>query len=475
MAESAASSADLVLRPDPKSWLAALSRPRADTTLRQELGLPVDRPIFMSGHQPTVWHPGILAKWIAMVRFAQAHGAHAAWVVVDHDAVAPTALRLPVVRADGSLGVHAADLSASEYLPGAPACSHLATPTRVPVLPQGDRLALTSVSEGLIRINAACVRFVSTSSAAEQATRAVSKLIHEGVLIDAPEPTLIFASHLARTSAFRAIVALMLKDPARCVRDYNSAVEAHPSVRLRPLSISKDDAELPLWQIKGSQRFDVRASSLQQLLASGDAAWNSLAPKALFMTLLLRLHACDLFMHGLGGGGLDDDHGYDEVMQDWARRWLGIDAASTQSLALMATVSATLRLPFEGDPPITPSAAARSRWTAWHARNEPALVGDQQRSREKRALADTIMALPKHDPRRRAAFVQLRSLVSTFQKDRSADLAQLAADAHALQEQAARDSIRLDRTWAFPFYTPQSLAALRRSIEDQLLRAKGAR
>ena len=329
-----------MLTPDPAAWRAALARSPDDDDreFRREVGLPDAGPIVMSGHQPTFWHPGILAKWIAMVRGADVFEAHAAWLVVDHDAIAPARVRLPLLVPDGSLVAHECDLSSGDYQAAVPASARAATPARLPALHDGQAFALDSVREGVNAMALACAAFAASPSAAVQVAHAAAKIIHEGILNEHRPPTIVLATSLHHSLAFRRLVAKMVQDPERCARSYNEAVAARPHARLRPMAISKGDCELPLWWLRDGTRRDVRASDLTVLLASGpEAAWSTLAPKALFMTLLLRLHGCELFIHGLGGGGSGDAEGYDHAMQDWATRWLG-----SVTLAPMATVSAEL-------------------------------------------------------------------------------------------------------------------------------------
>jgi hypothetical protein len=161
-------------------------------------------------------------------------------------------------------------------------------------------------------------------------------------------------------------------------------------------------------------------------------------------------------------------------MQDWSARWLDAGPISLR-LAPVATVSATLRLPFEGDPPVTLEQAHSSQWTAWHAKNEPQAVGDGSLSRAKRTLASAIDALPPRDPRRRTLFMELRSLVARFQQNRSGDLASLTDRARVLRQRADADALRLDRTWPFPLYPPDSLLHLRQILEDRLQLQQGER
>ena len=57
---------------------------RAST--RAALDLPASGPIVAGGHQPVPWHPGILAKRIAVTTLARRTGAVAIDVVIDQHA-----------------------------------------------------------------------------------------------------------------------------------------------------------------------------------------------------------------------------------------------------------------------------------------------------------------------------------------------------------------------------------------------------
>src|SRR5690606_4565547 len=68
------------------------------TRLRDQLGLPTDRPIIMSGHQAEWWHPGILAKLFAARALADRIGGVVVWLVADQDDTDPGAIRIPTRR-----------------------------------------------------------------------------------------------------------------------------------------------------------------------------------------------------------------------------------------------------------------------------------------------------------------------------------------------------------------------------------------
>ena len=59
-----------------------------------------DAPVW-SGHQPGLWHPGILAKLLLADALAEAAGAKTPmWLVVDHDEVEPLSFDAPTKRGE---------------------------------------------------------------------------------------------------------------------------------------------------------------------------------------------------------------------------------------------------------------------------------------------------------------------------------------------------------------------------------------
>src|SRR5690606_18211638 len=88
----------VTLRPDPARWRTIITGarvPPATAADRAAVGLPADRPVVLSGHQPTLWHAGILAKLLAACELAAATGAAAGWIVPDADESDPTTARVP--------------------------------------------------------------------------------------------------------------------------------------------------------------------------------------------------------------------------------------------------------------------------------------------------------------------------------------------------------------------------------------------
>lgn len=198
----------------------------------------------MSGHQAILWHPGILAKYIAAGACARASGASAAWVVVDQDTPPPHELAWPRRAGINSnrvlIGAQRLDY-ASPCDADVPAC---ARPTLVAKTLDDTSLFIDSAG-ALPRIRAAINDAARAPNAAEQITRAIESLLPPSI---APVPA-FFATSIARTDFFAAVVRHMRSDPHRCIEAYNAAALAYPDADIRPLDASS--LELPLWRISG--------------------------------------------------------------------------------------------------------------------------------------------------------------------------------------------------------------------------------
>lgn len=386
----------------------------------------------LSGHQAGFWHAGILAKWLAADATARAAGARAAWVVVDQDTNKALDLRRPPTPGGG----------AGESVNALPE-AHPDIPTGSAGFPDALDLppAFAAIADAL--------RAAEGDTIAERTARANARLIADR--LDIPSPTLLFATRLNQLDAFTGLVDRMATDPASCVRAYNAAARAHPDAGVRPLLASDRAAryELPLWRLRPSgPRQPVMSSELP------DIPREELAPRALLMTLLLRLVACDLFIHGTGG------EIYDRVTDQWARDWLG------RTLAPTAIATATLYPTGLADAP-TEKELAKKRWHARTARFRPDLVGDAERESERRTLVDSIAALPRRSAERAALYGRLKSLEATHRDEHGARIARLDAEAEsAARARVAADALA-DRTYPWCFLGDHDLHALR----DDLARA----
>lgn len=435
--------ASLVIDPPGPEWPALLARRREHrltASLRDQLGLPVGVPIVMTGHQPTLWHAGILAKYLAAHAASRRLGASPAWLVVDQDEVGAIEVRCPVLDA-GRVRVARAVLGAPDDAEP-PACH------RPPIADLGPLGALRAkqpdlgLAAGLDRLAAALRGARGASSLAEQISDALEALMEPLI----PRAPTILATVLAQTNAFAELADRMFADPERCVGAYNAACAAFPDAGTRPLAIASGRIELPLWRLEpGAPRRRVFAGAPRPPV-------ESLAPRALLMTGLLRLAACDLFIHGTGGAR------YDRVTDRWFSRWLGED-----TLAPTTMVTATLLLAVEGAAPDDPAAVDAARWRAHAAAHNPALVSDSAAGDKARLLAE-IDAAPRRSPDRARTYQRLHALLTAYRDRRADSLADLDRRAHDLADHARATRALLDRTYPFPLHPPGTLAALRDAV-----------
>lgn len=405
---------------------------------REALGLPTDRPVLMTGHQPGFWHPGILAKYLAVDALGEAQGAGVAWVVVDQDEADVGAIEVPRRRDDGVWERSVVRLL-GQPAPGEAAC---VLPARTP----GDWPAegLPSVvRSGLARARERLAANSGAESLAEQGARACLDALCD-VLPDRP---LVVASRLLDVDECRELTNRLQDDAAQAVRTYNEAVRAHPASGMTLLEDRPGRKELPLWRITpGGGRGRVRVGEL------APEARDTIAPRALWMTLLLRRFACDLFVHGMGGWR------YDRVMEAWAREWLA------EAIAPMTLASASVRLEFGISEPLEESEIARRIWTAHHARHSPSLGGRADVEARKRELVREIGALRERGEDASGAYSTLMGLLDSYRADAREPLEMLRRDADAARQRSGESALAVDRTWASVLHPSESLRALREAI-----------
>lgn len=461
----------LRIEPAPGAWTLAeqpATGPLAELrrTLREELGLPADRPIIMTGHQCDWWHAGVVSKYAAMTRAADTLGAHAARLWVDQDTNDPTQLRYPA--SDGSGGITERSW---EFAPETPVAPETPTGARDPIDPAPPPTDLHDAARAgsLDAIRDAMLGARREPTLARQVARAVRTLAPAWTGDDRGSD--VFTLDLARTDAFGALVVRMANDPPACTRAYNDAAGAHPDAGIRPLTLRGSRIELPLWRVRpGEPRLPVYAGQLDAIPRG------QLAPRALLMTGLLRLCACDLFIHGTGGAG------YAPVTAQWFEEWLGewlgarterLDgrAGAAGLLAPVVMVTATVTLADAGEDLPTPESAAEARALAHKARHDPSLIGDAEAARAKAELLGQIDAAKQRGEKPGSLFAQMQRLLGEHRERNARALESLDAEADRLESASKSSALLLDRTWAFPLLPENRLALVERALDRAFERA----
>jgi hypothetical protein len=458
---------DLLLEPPISEWSAlavaarrrdarVLGRPLRDWRVeaRAQLGLDRERPVIATGHQTLLWHPGILAKYLAVGAVAAAEPIATANLIVDQHADGFGAFEVPVRDHDGALAARRIEFTRSR--PGVPMALHEPfTPSRAPA---HFSSALPEVTAGVQHIFAAIADHANAANAAMQMAAVLDDLMARWVRPMPPMP----ATRLMTTSFGRALVAACARDPRACAAAYNRAVTALPEARIEPLAVDREAVELPLWRV-GPDGIRCRAfdHDADAWLDAGAAPAMLLMPRALFMTALVRLVACDLFVHGTGGAS------YDRAMERWIRDWLGAAPAP------IAVASATLRLPLGAAGSAGTVAEARRALRRW--RHDPEAPPDDRRpgpGPAKRALLAAIDAQPRGSAARRAAFHAMHGRLDEWRRGAAADLDALEARVRDAERDVRDRAIAARRDWPFPLYSTGSIDALAREIAAGVRRSE---
>lgn len=423
----------------------------ARSAFRRELGLPDRGRIVMTGHQCSVWHPGILAKYVACDRMVGATGGgagaaersegsydSAAWLWVDQDSDETHTLRVPV-RENGRLVAREWRLKPAPSVDVAAASMPAFEPA-----PFVGEPALASVRDGVGAIIIALRRHTDEPNAARQVAAGVTELM--APYLGHPRPPAVFATEMMRTSLGAALIARMRDDPRGCVEHYNRAVLANPGARVATLGVGDGEggAELPMWWLApGSARRRVFARDLRE----GLIGLGSLAPRALLMTGMARFGACDLFIHGRGGGL------YDGITEAWFGAWLGVGLAPTR------VVSADLLLPLRAER-VSERDVARAAWRAHRAGHDPGVLGDAPGANLKRKLLAEIEARRHAGESPAETYRAMHRALEAYRQSRRAELDALGGEVERVRRGLSEARVATDRTWAFPFYDAGALRGL---------------
>lgn len=421
------------------------------------------QPVIATGHQPTLWHPGILAKDLAADAFAKHLGGTTLHVVVDHNALGPLAIDVP--RQDGQyLGELTIRLDPH-------ATASLLPPNRLPPLDttrvaehladaaSGDDLA-PDMSKRLLAIADVYAGLPDHPHLAAQASAALHALKRPYLHGDMPTrstSTLVTPGFLGR----------LLADPARCVRCYNRAVSSFPEAGIRQLYEGRDVVEAPLWAQGDAGPtpvyIDLGDSKRPQLFTQGQAldltgpdALQYLRPRAAALSAIMRSEHCDLFIHGTGGGV------YDQVTEYWWQAWTG------EPLAPMAVVSADLYLGFDA-PQGTREQMHRAFWFRGHLPynldrfTQPIDSAEAELVREKRRLIEHMD--DDRDKRRRSkAFKRIHAINAELCQRHAEELAQSREQAWQARVGVVNADIAARRDWCFALYSESALQDLGRRL-----------
>lgn len=405
----------------------------------------------MSGHQAELWHAGIAAKAFAAAQVAHSTGGVSAWITVDQDATDAGAILYPTTAMRTGLWRMEAGQPGAMRKAELPAIGLRVTQREFSSVPADMHASVRTGAEVIVLT---LRRHADKATLAAQFNAAAFEPLTGLAQMDAQ----CTALQLSRTPILDAAMDAMRADPRACAERYNAAVTGVPAARLRPLLVSDTRVELPLWRVRsGVPRAPVFAHDLASVPRE------QLAPRALLMTALLRAAACDVFIHGVGGGV------YDRATDAWWGTWLagGSDAASRElralGLAPTAVVTATRRVQFPGVHAPTPEEIEAAVQRAHHAWHDVGVLGAAA-TVLKRDLIEKVALAPRRSPQRRALYRQLHALIALARERGAGDIAAAREAARAAMQSRETAQTAHARTWPCGFLPRATLEELCYSI-----------
>lgn len=273
--------------------------------------LAVDGPIIATGHQAWFWHPGILAKDMAMAQAADYHNGHMLHLVVDHDVHPAMQLPIPIRLGNAMIGKVVQLAKVRDDIP-------IASQKPVDIKQVQDNLWYLK-QEQSASLGKALVNMPVCVNLGQQITVILTRLMQQWVG-DVP---VLYSTQLLKLPTAQRLLDQMLDNPLVMARCYNNAVNEVPHAGISHLALEPDRVELPLWLIQ----WDTPRTKVYADIADHDAILVDehgqvidrqtamLAPKALFLSALMRSVVSQLFIHGKGGGV------YDQVTEIWWSQW----------------------------------------------------------------------------------------------------------------------------------------------------------
>ncbi|MEM1027142.1 MAG: hypothetical protein AAGJ38_03580 [Planctomycetota bacterium] len=419
-----------------------------------------------TGHQPRLWHPGILAKYLAVD--AVASGAGAVNLVVDHDLQDALTLSIPV-RNGNAWSEQPLRLGAMSHEVPTGCQPGIDTPRAVRVLREQRSLYPSVSLDPLIEAwSSAEARDAPTLG---RQVAAVLGALMRPWLTAAWNDT--YSSEICEQPWFADELQALLQDAAAMASAYNRGTSTVPEAGVNGLGVSREWIELPVWLLgwnRPRQRVfaDVSDSSPWLIDERGkrldwetrglgrDGVW--LAPKALWMTALIRrrLEACGGFVHGTGGAI------YDRAMEHWWSAW------RDEPLAPMGLATADLTLDLPG-PIADHQQLAHAIWHQHHLPHnldrDPGVAPSHPELVAEKARLLATMDDDRDRKRRRVAFDRIHAINAAL-ADAHHVLIDRADNARRQVEIGlANSAIRRKRDWCFALHPELALEGLRESVQ----------
>lgn len=284
--------------------------------------------IVMAGHQPVVFHPGLVLKTELLSRLAKDTRAFGIHVVIDTDEGSACEVSWPRIEGEQLVVRRAmiapSDGEAAERSLDAPILySFQRIKSREEIKGIFDEMQSDLLASGLIpeaerarRLGEVYQNLAGCPLAAANsiARWSVERRGYREVLL----------STLLKETSLRDVLRELTRDVEKLFGSYNDSLEryrrehsiknaANPFPNLKQQNGSY---ELPLWVVADKDRKPLWSSTSESIELPDDSY---LATRGSITTMLLRAYCSDIFIHGLGGGK------YDRFVTMFASEYLGVE------------------------------------------------------------------------------------------------------------------------------------------------------
>lgn len=438
--------------------------------------------IVATGHQPEIYHTGVWVKDFLVQRLGRETGATALDVVVDTDGFDSIEVKAPCFTPEVSICRQFLSIGATDTafrLAGVPSIAEMDT------FCQAGAEMLASLPAPAVRrhFSTFCdaMREVAprSSNMAELITAARRRF-------EAPAGTDYLELPVSEFGeAFLRLVAAVALDAPRFARVYNSQLadyraltKTRSAAQPFPDLAEKDGLfELPFWYLDSHRRTPLWARPLPgggaelssengvltslpddfdaAVLALVGLGKGAIAPKAVMLTLFVRLFVADLFIHGVGGGR------YDRVTDGVIKAYFGVEPPH------FAVASLTMYLPL-GAHVVTDEEIAEVKEQLNRLEHNPdALLGevdfdDEEQMQRALALAEEkrglVSAIAAADADKKAIGRRIRELNAEMVQLLEPIRIAMQAELDSLEGLRADSEILTDRTYPFCLWSPQEIA-----------------
>jgi hypothetical protein len=435
------------------------------------LGHESDAPMFVTGHQCELHHPGVWVKNAVVHHLAERFGGRAMHLAVDTDQPKHLVLRYPTSR-EGERPPVAVAITDDPEFKQAAWSGRLSGPSPVHAAGLERSLQTDAGSFGFEPVAGRVLASLRRASLEEGVLPPMLVgALHEldwslGLRYDA-----ILASPLWDYEGFLLLCCHMISRADEYAAAYNAALAdyrfgeqiTNPGRPMPDLRVS-DEIELPLWfddlgtgtrtrpaVRRVGDRWAIAVAEGEDFAPDPDGGWDTarelqrrlrrytrrFSPRALTLTTFARLAFADLFVHGIGGGR------YDQVTDRTFVSFFGVEPPA------FAVATGTLYFPWASQR--TRACVPCVRHEGHHLKH--ALLGDT-----KRRHLETIATAPRRSPDRKIAFLRMQHELHELWRDHP-DLTGWQSRLDASVRAAAQDDVIFDRELFYAMQPRERLVA----------------